>query len=96
MTCDISCDKCEFLQRCGGEIEEEEETERMCDSTCAQILNLSFYIAYGGLLTSVAMDSILWLVCGYLIPCWTMAAMSLGLILLIFVLQKLMKGEKNS
>jgi len=39
------------------------------------------------LLTSVVMDSYLWVSRQYLIPCWTMAAMSAGVIALLQVLK---------
>jgi hypothetical protein len=32
-------------------------------------------IGYLGLISSVIMDSYLWMARGYLVPCWTMAAM---------------------
>lgn len=40
------------------------------------------------LLSSVVMDSYLWIAQGYLIPCWTMAVMSTGLILVFQVLKR--------
>jgi len=39
------------------------------------------------LLTSVVVDSYLWFSRRYLIPCWTMAAMSAGMIALLQVLK---------
>lgn len=39
------------------------------------------------LLTSVVMDGFLWVSRHYLIPCWTMAAMSAGVIILLQVLK---------
>ena len=39
------------------------------------------------LLTSVVMDSYLWISSQYLIPCWTMAAMSAGVIALMQVVK---------
>lgn len=42
-----------------------------------------------GFLSSVVMDSYLWITQGYMIPCWTMAAMSTGMILLLQVLKRL-------
>jgi len=40
-----------------------------------------------GLASSVFMDSYFWVTGRYLIPCWTMAAMSLGMILLLQVVK---------
>ena len=40
------------------------------------------------LLTSVVMDSVLWIARQYLIPCWTIAAMSAGLIALLQALKR--------
>jgi len=48
-------------------------------------------IACLGLGTSVVMDSYLWMANGYLIPSWTMAAMSAGVILLLQVIKRLLK-----
>ena len=40
------------------------------------------------LLTSVVMDTFLWVSGKYLIPCWTMAVLSGGLIALLHVLKR--------
>ena len=40
-----------------------------------------------GLASSVFMDSVLWVTGRHWIPCWTMAAMSLGMILLLQVVK---------
>jgi len=45
-----------------------------------------------GLASSVIMDSYLWITKGYTIPCWTMAAMSFGMILMLQVIRHLIKG----
>ena len=50
-------------------------------------------VACLGLASSVVMDSYLWVTQGYLIPCWTMAAMSLGVILLLQTI-KVFKTER--
>ena len=40
-------------------------------------------VACAILSSSVVLDTVLWFARGYMIPCWTMAAMSLGGILLL-------------
>lgn len=34
MPCDIPCDKCQHLDRCGGEMEDENDRKRSCSSSC--------------------------------------------------------------
>ena len=45
-----------------------------------------------GLMTSVVMDSYLWVTGRHWIPSWTMAAMSAGMIMVLQVLRTHMKG----
>ena len=45
-------------------------------------------ISYLGLISSVIMDSDLWMARGYLVPCWTMAAISAGVICLFQMLKR--------
>jgi len=42
-------------------------------------------------MSSVIMDSYLWVATGYLIPCWTMVVMSGGIIILLQTIKKLIK-----
>ncbi len=49
-----------------------------------RILNIGSLL----LLTSVIMDSYLWISRRYMIPSWTMAAMSAGMIILLQVLSR--------
>ena len=56
----------------------------MKDGILRRILDIGCLL----LLTSVFMDSYLWISRGYLIPCWTMAAMSTGVIALLQVLKR--------
>lgn len=48
------------------------------------------------LLSSVVMDSYLWIARCYLIPCWTMAVMSAGLITLLQVLKRQINTPTDS
>lgn len=49
-----------------------------------RILDIACLLA----LTSVVMDSVLWVVRQYMIPCWTLAAVSAGAIALLQVLKR--------
>jgi hypothetical protein len=49
-----------------------------------------------GFASSVVMDAYLWVTAGYLVPSWTIAAMSLGLIVLLQVFKREVDLEVKS
>lgn len=56
-----------------------------------KVIKTILHITSAALMTSVIMDTYLWLTTGYTIPSWTIAAMSAGCITLIEVIAKLIK-----
>lgn len=56
-------------------------------------MNLILDVGCLALMTSVIMDTYLWITTGYQIPCWTMAVMSAGTIMMIQVIKRLIKNE---
>ena len=54
-------------------------------------MNLILDVGCLALMTSVIMDTYLWITTGYQIPCWTMAVMSAGTIMMIQVIKRLIK-----
>ena len=51
-------------------------------------LNRVLDFACIGFASSVVMDAYLWVTAGYLVPSWTIATMSLGLIILLQVFKR--------
>jgi hypothetical protein len=41
MSCDIPCDQCEHLEKCGGKMEEEATRTRQCGDSCGHYDNLN-------------------------------------------------------
>jgi len=52
-----------------------------------RILKISGWL----LSTSALLDSTLWVLTGYYVPCWTIAAMSIGCAALIFCMARMIK-----
>jgi len=55
----------------------------------SRALRLALDLGSLGLLSSVILDTWLWLDRGYLVPCWTIAALSGGLILVFQALRRM-------
>ena len=56
-----------------------------------KVKNILINLSCLALMSSVVMDSYLWVTTGYLIPCWTIAVMSGGIIILLQVMKGLIK-----
>jgi len=62
----------------------------------SRALKLALDLGSLGLLSSVILDTWLWLDRGYLVPCWTIAALSGGLIALFQVLKRQIDTEDRA
>lgn len=51
-----------------------------------KIVNIGIALGMGILALTVIMDLFLWVVSGYMVPCWTVSAFSLVIMLLLYVL----------